>query len=452
MLNKEKALFIVLMVCLAFSIRCTHANASETASSVNSFDFVTDSITEKVAYNSKSTKFSEYGKKLYKSVGYNSYKEAMEFKWSNVFVNGKPSKLNVDLETPMTFKDYEKTLKSFAKHDGVYLYKIGNTVNGLPMYALELDMTGEGVFTSDVMCLTGSIHAREQAGYMYILKQLSELINGWESGGKEAIKLLKQYRIAAVPCCNPDVVFDMVSKGTKKWTDKNGQIWKANMNGVDLNRNFPSFMSGYLLKGNTKHYTCYTKPAYGMYPGVLGAEPETRALMKWTYWYVAHEQATIFIGYHQQGRVVYAGQPEQGSMMLKDTDKYRDSMDSLLGYKSIGLSKKTTLKEIKEQYDGTGDGLNGFAVSCALGKYNPEIGNFVWWDGSKSYSSMQFLTLDSADSNIPNLEISNPQLRVFTVEFGNGNTYIGGSKEVYKRNALEYKNKNISKLLYIFMK
>lgn len=452
MLNRKRALFIVIIVCLVLSIRCKYAHASETVQSVNSFDFVTDSITEKVAYNSKSTKFSEYGEKLYKSIGFNSYKKAMEFKWSNVFVNGKPSKLNIDLETPMTFKDYEKTLKSFAKHDGVYLYKIGNTVNGLPMYALELDMTGEGAFTSDVMCLSGSIHAREQAGYMYILKQLSELINGWEFGNKDAIKLLKQYRIAAVPCCNPDVVFDMVSNGTKKWTDKNRQIWKANMNGVDLNRNFPSFMSGLLLNGNEKSSTCYTKPAYGMYSGVLGAEPETRALMKWTYWYVVHEQAKIFIGYHQQGRVVYAGQCEQSNVMLRDTDAYRDAINNLLGYKPIGLTSATPLNEIEERFSGIGDGLNGFAVSCALGRYDPEFGNFVWWDGSKGYSSMQFPTLDLAEMSIPNLALPNPYLKVFTVEFGKGNTYIDGNKEVYKKNAFEYKNKNISKLLYLFMK
>ena len=87
-----------------------------------------------------------------------------------------------------------------------------------------------------------------------------------------------------VPMANPD--------GVTMAQAVNGS-WKANANGVDLNRNFPTLWE--LTKGAGA-------PGAANFKGFLpGSEPETQALMS----LAMARDYSCYINYHQQGNIIY---------------------------------------------------------------------------------------------------------------------------------------------------
>lgn len=123
--------------------------------------------------------------------------------------------------------------------DMITLTTIGTSEanNSIPMITL-----GKG---NKKALITGAIHAREHVTTKYLLRCIEDYCYAatTQSGalGKYNIKkLLNEYTLYIVPCINPDGLEIVRSR----LTPKNHKIqditeYKANYNGVDLNRNFP---------------------------------------------------------------------------------------------------------------------------------------------------------------------------------------------------------------------
>ncbi|RKJ39497.1 peptidase M14, partial [Butyricicoccus sp. 1XD8-22] len=105
-----------------------------------------------------------------------------------------------------------------------------------------------------------------------------------------------------VPMMNPDGVTLVRTKANATAATKllnNGSVnynrWKANIRGVDLNRNFDG---GWITRASTKY------ASYKNYKGTKAfSEPESRALRD----FVAKHQFKSYISYHSSGSVLNIG-------------------------------------------------------------------------------------------------------------------------------------------------
>ena len=155
---------------------------------------------------------------------------------------------------------------------------IGTSVQGRNIPFLVL---GNPAAPHSIM-IQASIHARE-----YIVSQTTmataEYYAMQFSAGNFA-DVLASTCFYIVPMANPDGVVMAQSAAPD---------WKANANGVDLNRNFPV---GWELTSGT------AAPGAMKFKGFTPAsEPETRALMS----FASARDYSCYLSYHQQGNIIY---------------------------------------------------------------------------------------------------------------------------------------------------
>ena len=127
--------------------------------------------------------------------------------------------------------------------------------------------------------VVGGIHAREHITTKYLLRVIEDYCFQNEKGtgnfGNFNIKdLLSEYTLYIIPCVNPDGL-EIISGRMN--ANKNVRItdikeYKANLNGVDINRNFPLAWE-YIDNGVISPYTHFFKGYES------GSESETKTLM-----------------------------------------------------------------------------------------------------------------------------------------------------------------------------
>ena len=365
----------------------------------------------------------------------------MEQEWTDATVYNKKVK-NIDINISKSYK-YSKIvsyLKILSHRDGVYLFDIGSTTSGRRMYALEVDIPSDK--EKQTVVLTGSIHARETAGSIFLLKEITDLL---QAETDEAQEVLENIRFAIVVCVNPDgregVAFD-----TANYTYSGGALWKATSNGTDLNRNFPGLSWSQIRTGykKSKYIGKSTDKIY--YPGDYGGScNETKAMMKFLYHYIVHEQASVIIDYHQQGRIAYAGK-------IWLTDDHRENCRSLaktmFNMMNRGNRHKYYLQDDSKESGQCGEGstLTDFALSVALGaKYSPGYGFFVFTDGQEEYPLIAIHRLEDTDKDV--LQNANFITQI-SFEIGYGTKYLGYTKETRKLLKAEYEDYHFDRVLY----
>ncbi len=127
--------------------------------------------------------------------------------------------------------------------------------------------------------VVGGVHAREHITTKYLLRVIEDYCFENEKGagnyGNFNIKeLLSEYTLYIIPCVNPDGL-EIISGRMN--ANKNVRItdikeYKANLNGVDINRNFPLAWE-YIDNGVNSPYTHFFKGYES------GSESETKTLM-----------------------------------------------------------------------------------------------------------------------------------------------------------------------------
>lgn len=362
---------------------------------------------------------------------FSEFEEAMENRWIEIKDNGRYRVNKIDLTKKY---DYDTNIRQYLTNlqrlDGVRMFSIGKSSKGRPIYMLEIDRTT--VENPKIIVLTGNVHARETAGSMFIVKQLNDLLND-----KNNEEYLSKVKIVTVPCVNPDGR-EGVSYNTKKYTYSDGQLWKANLNGVDIGRNFPGLSWGQIRKGNQRVSFYSDNPETMYYPGpYAGSESETKALMKFLYHYVVEEKADMLIDYHQQGRIVYAGKPWQ-------TQQQQDRCEELGKYISKILANGKTYKFTREVSTyglrGEGSTLSDYACGLAMGAcFSRDYGFFVFSDGVEEYPLIAGKIAG---------EEANSKFCTATVEIGSGVSFLGYSDSARQKIAAEYKNYHFDTMLY----
>lgn len=202
---------------------------------------------------------------------------------------------------------------------------LAQTVDGRRVYGITV---GNPHAEKSVLIQAG-IHAREYMTSQLVMKQL-ELYLAYEKSaqyhGRAVSELLDKVCIRLVPMVNPDGIAisqygldgirnDEIAAMVQEWyrRDFNSgatsysltdylKYWKANANGVDLNRNFSYGFAEY--KGAAT-------PGAQKYKGTeAGSEAETQALLRLT----KEVGPVVTISYHATGSVLYWDYGQTGAL------------------------------------------------------------------------------------------------------------------------------------------
>ena len=357
--------------------------------------------------------------------------------------NKKPTAVTVDIAKQYNYNSYVSILKQLSRYEGVYLYEIGRTTKGRPMYTIVVDMKSDQ--PKKTLMFTGVTHSREGAGGVFLLKQFADLITAAQKN-KGTMNLLKQYTYVAVPIISADVREELIN-GNSGFV-AGGQLWKAYANGVDGNRNYPGINSGMLAKGVAYSPIVASAPGYGNFPGYSAASnSETKAMMQWLYHYIVCEQAIFLADYHQQGHLMYGGKPYDTKRREAD---FRNVAESICGFLNDGNASKYSWIYEGEKYglNGMGSTLTDYAISCALGaKYSRAYRNFVIIDEStsKERTLMEYQDLDKFPGTY---RMANSQFRMVTFEIASGVDKLGYSSSTRNLLKKEYQTYHFGELFY----
>jgi murein tripeptide amidase MpaA len=179
---------------------------------------------------------------------------------------------------------------------------IGRSVDGRNLYAVKIGKGKKEIF------FNGSHHAREHMTTNLLMEMLDQYAQSYANktnfNGYNVRQLLDQVSIWFVPMVNPDGVM-LVQEGA--YTAKNPQYvlslngnradfssWKANIRGVDLNRQYPADWEN--IRDNS------TAPGPSHFKGYQPlSEPEVQAIYNFT---KAHS-FKIAVAYHSAGQILY---------------------------------------------------------------------------------------------------------------------------------------------------
>ena len=193
----------------------------------------------------------------------NNFKAILDKKENYVNKVGSYKQINYNFEKKLTYFEIENIFNELNKSDIVKLENIGKSFDGRNIYIIEI---GKG---NKVTMFEGNIHAAEIAPLLYLTKYAVNLVNSYEKGNKDVMNLLENNKIVIVPTINPDG-YDYAIGGKSNIKNKNSYVYqndsdieqdyyKANINGIDLNRNFPSRNGGLYFKKYTPSTTLSTK-------------------------------------------------------------------------------------------------------------------------------------------------------------------------------------------------
>ncbi len=199
---------------------------------------------------------------------------------------------------------------------------IGQSLDGRDIYAVKLGRGSTEVF------FNASSHAREHMTTNVLMKMMDEYAYAYANGnsidGYNVQRTLNRTSIWFVPMWNPDGVtlvqdgpggINSSSLANEAVRINNGSTnftsWKANVRGVDINRQFPALwdtISGDPGRPSESHYKG---------PNPL-SEPEARAV----YDFVLTRDFKTALSYHSSGEVIYTRHPGHVANIVSNKTGY----------------------------------------------------------------------------------------------------------------------------------
>lgn len=218
----------------------------------------------------------------------------------------------VKTDVPTTYELCEQTILALtAKYAFLRTEVLAETAQGRNVRTLVIGNGPRKVIYS------ASWHANEWITTPILLKFVEEfaqaLMNGGEIFGVDAGTLASQVTIYAVPMVNPDGV-DLVTGAIQPGQQAYARAkeiaatfpsipfpdgWKANLNGVDLNLQFPA---GWLRAREIKFLQGFNRPAPRDYVGRAPlSQQESRAMAGYT----EYIDPDLVLSVHTQGKEIY---------------------------------------------------------------------------------------------------------------------------------------------------
>ncbi|QWU17439.1 g-D-glutamyl-meso-diaminopimelate peptidase [Paenibacillus sophorae] len=232
-------------------------------------------------------------------------------------------------------RDIERLAAAYP--DLVSVQTLGKTAYGRELWAVKL---GRG---ESVLFLNGSHHAREWMTTTLLMKIFDTYAQSYyldkPIGPYDVREILNHVSIWIVPMVNPDGV-TLSQQGTaglpKEATallnrynrgSANFTRWKANMQGLDLNRQYPANWS---MMKNAVHY-----PNYQNYSGIKPVQaPEVKMMMDFTY----KMDPDITVSYHSSGGIIFWHYHTLAANLVRDRE-IASSLARLTGYSLVRPEK-----------------------------------------------------------------------------------------------------------------
>ena len=229
------------------------------------------------------------------------------------------------------------------RYEGVTSDSIGTTTDGRNLYRIVISSRD----AKKKILVVGAIHAREYITAPLIMRQIKEMLDKREDGDKSLDEICIEY----VPMVNPDGVtisqsginglnkeeskkklqeiIDSWSEwGLKENQDKYNWFlnkWKNNLNGVDINHNFPT--QGWPNRADSRK-----RPCNEFYKGAsAGSESETQYLIT----LVNNENFDAVLNYHTQGQIIYWSNQHASADVLAKDRAMADIVAAYTGYKLV---------------------------------------------------------------------------------------------------------------------
>ncbi len=247
----------------------------------------------------------------------------------------------VDPYLPYTHEMMVRDAKMLAAIYPQYLQisSIGSSVEGRD---LTLIMMGSG---ERKLLLVGAHHAREYISSTYLMNTIDKYVyaaaSGEDFGGYDIADLLTKVSVYIVPMINPDGV-NLVINGVDSVVDLEAVMsmlmvksdyaeWKANINGVDLNRQYPCFWE--------EKASDINEPGSELFKGYSSAsEPEVIAMMA----LCESNEFAIAVSFHTKGEIIYWA--DSGSVgNIPSAQRVADAVAEVSGYKKVSPSKEPSV-------------------------------------------------------------------------------------------------------------
>lgn len=277
-------------------------------------------------------------------------------------------KVGKDLVNPKVVYTYNQMTQDIdeivATYSGLAEKKvIGKSVDGRNIYAVKL---GKG---STEILINASHHAREFMTTNIVMEMMDQYAQGYVKNstidGYSVKSILDHTSIWFVPMVNPDGV-TLVQKGHKSAKNPNEVLrinngskdfssWKANIRGVDLNRQYPAGWD-YIVSDPGK-------PATQNYKGPKPlSEPESKAMYDFT----NGKGFKTSVSYHSSGEIIY-WHFKQGSARTERDRKIAEMIKSKTGYSLV-----------TPKANPSGGGFTDWFISTQLNPgFTPEISPYV---------------------------------------------------------------------------
>ncbi len=241
---------------------------------------------------------------------------------ANPSIDAQNLKIGTKIYVPFSFPivseevDYSSILNAYIIEGLAVRYpflirgSIGQSVMGKDILYVQIGSGEKQIFYN------ASFHANEWITSPVLLKFIEEYAEAYAGNqslyGENSRQLFEEYSLFLVPMVNPDGV-DLVNGvlGNTYYENNARRIaasypdipypsgWKANMEGVDLNLQFPA---GWEQAKRIKAEQGFTGPAPRDYVGVAPlTAPESLSVYEFT---IRHDFRLI-LAYHSQGEVIY---------------------------------------------------------------------------------------------------------------------------------------------------
>ncbi len=239
---------------------------------------------------------------------------------------------------------------------------------------------GKSVQNRDILCfcigkgktdllIVAAHHAREHISSTFAMATAERFLRKCSCADSQICRILENVRIHIIPMLNPDGV-ELAVKGASvataaiksmKKIHPGYETWKANANGVDLNRHYPCLFD--------EKYSCIDEPASELFKGKFPATaPEVRALMKYTQ-SVNFDLAATF---HAKGEEIYWADDNTPSLH-EITFPIARKLCKISGYKLMPPSSDPKIygAGFENWFRAT------FLKPCILFELSPFIGGFI---------------------------------------------------------------------------
>lgn len=244
---------------------------------------------------------------------------------------------------------------------------IGLSVEGREIFSVCF---GRG---EHIVIYNGAHHGNEWITTVLLMKWVEEMCEAYALNacvkGYEIQRIFQNTRIIIVPMINPDGV-ELVINGFKNIKTNQNKLlkmnrynsdfsqWKANINGVDLNRNYPAGWNTYkrLEKEKLKIFGPGPYKFAGHYPL---SEPESKCLYNLT----TRIDSRMTLSFHAQGEVIYWQCMGKG---LEESEPIAKALSKVSGYLLENEGEEEAYAGYKEWYISHFN-KPGFTIEVGLG-------------------------------------------------------------------------------------